>query len=330
VTELCDVCVRATRVTPWSRSRRKTISAAGLTAEGSVHAAGGGVYTILLSDGRTIDASLRGRLKQGSGRVVIGDRVTVAEAPDAWTVESVAKRTTELVRRGRGGRVPKVLAANLDRVFVVVAVRDPPANTDLIDRLLVLVESGGMRPTLVLNKVDLEGALEASRNIASQYEAIGYAVLGASAVSGAGLDVLSEELCRGTSALIGPSGVGKSTLLNALDPDLGLRTGELSRKGGTGRHTTVSSRLIGLSCGGFVADTPGFSDVALWGVEPEEVGRCFPEFTEYTPTCRFRTCTHVHEPDCGVRTALDEGRIQASRYDSYLKLRSEAVEAGER
>jgi ribosome biogenesis GTPase len=322
--------VRATRATPWSRSRRKLISAIGLTAEGSVQATGGGVYTILLSDGRTIDASLRGRLKRGKGRVVIGDQVTVAEAPDSWTVESVAERTTELVRRGKGGRVPKLLAANLDRVFVVVAVRDPPANADLIDRLLVLVASSGMHPTLVLNKVDLEGAREASQELATKYEAIGYTALCVSAVSREGLAELHEELCRGTSALIGPSGVGKSTLLNALDPELGLRTGELSRKGGTGRHTTVSSRLIGLSCGGFVADTPGFSDVALWGVEPTEVGRCFPEFVEPAETCRFRMCTHVHEPDCGVREALDEGNILRSRYDSYLKLRTEADEAAER
>jgi ribosome biogenesis GTPase len=298
--------------------------------DGSVHAAGGGVYTVLLDDGRTIDASIRGRLKQGAGRVVIGDRVTVAEAPDAWTIESVAERTTELVRLGRGGRVAKVLAANLDRVFVIVAVRDPPANTDLIDRLLVLVESSGMHPMLVLNKVDLEGAPEAARALTGIYEGIGYQTLNVSAKSGEGLDALGDELCRGTSAFIGPSGVGKSTLLNALDPKLELRTGELSRKGGTGRHTTVSSRLIGLSCGGLVADTPGFSDVALWGVQPDAVSRCFPEFEQDIEACRFRMCTHVHEPDCGVRAALDEGRILRSRYDSYLKLRAEAVEAGER
>ncbi|MDH3205874.1 MAG: ribosome small subunit-dependent GTPase A [Gemmatimonadota bacterium] len=269
-------------------------------------------------------------MKQGSGRVVIGDRVTVAEAPDAWTVEAVEDRVTELVRRGRGGRVPKVLAANLDRVFVVVSLRDPPANTDLIDRLLVLVESSGMRPMLVLNKVDLPGATEVARDLTELYEPIGYRALSCSAKSGEGLEELRKQLCRGVSALIGPSGVGKSTLLNALDPALGLRTGELSRKGGTGRHTTVSSRLIGLSCGGFVADTPGFSDVALWGVAPDAIGPCFPEFAEYSGSCKFRMCTHAHEPECGVQAALAEGHIPRTRYDSYLKLRAEAVESGER
>lgn len=284
----------------------------------------------MLDDGRRVEASLRGRLKQGSGRVVIGDRVSVApHDSDAWTIESVEERTSELVRRGRGGRVPKPLAANLDRVFVVVSLKQPPANTDLVDRLLVLVESSGMHPVLVLNKVDLEGAADVAEELAGLYGGLGYETLRVSARSGAGLEALEAELCRGTSALMGPSGVGKSTLLNAIDPSLGLRTGELSGKGGTGRHTTVSSRLIELGCGGLVADTPGFSDVALWGVAPEDVAGCFPEF-EGAETCRFRMCTHVEEPDCGVREAVDEGRIPRSRYASYRTLREEAVEASER
>ena len=261
--------------------------------------------------------------------MVIGDRVTVEKAGEAWTIESVAERRTQLVRRGRGARTPKPLAANLDRVFVVVAVREPAANTDLIDRMLVLVESSGMHPVLVLNKLDVAGAREAAAELAKLYEGIGYETLAVSARSGEGLDVLREALCRGTSAFIGPSGVGKSTLLNALDPSLGLRTGELSGKGGGGRHTTVSSRLIGLSCGGWVADTPGFSDVAIWGVEASDVAGCFPEFRGLAESCRFRMCTHTKEPDCEVLEAVGDGRIPRSRYESYLKLRAEAVEANE-
>ena len=261
---------------------------------------------------------------------MIGDRVTVADASDTWVIETVADRSTELVRRGRGGRAAKVLAANLDRVFVVVSVLEPPANVDLIDRLLALVESGGMHPELVLNKLDLEGAHSAAAELAGLYGDLGYETLSVSAQSGEGLEALGEELCGGMSALIGPSGVGKSSLLNALDPSLGLRTGELSGKGGRGRHTTVSSRLIGLACGGFVADTPGFSDVSLWGVAPEELARCFPEFRAEASLCRFRSCTHVQEPDCGVREAVAEGRVPRSRYESYLKLRAEAVEASAR
>lgn len=260
---------------------------------------------------------------------MIGDRVAVAEVGDSWTIESVEPRTTTLVRRGRGGRSPKVLAANLDRVFVVVSLSDPPATTELVDRLLVLVESSGMHPTLVLNKLDLNGGREVAAGLSGSYERVGYDVLAVSARSGEGLESLREELCRGTSALIGPSGVGKSSLLNALDPALALRTGELSGKTGTGRHTTSSSRLIELTCGGRVADTPGFGDVGLWSVAAADLAGCFPELAE-ADSCRFRGCAHMEEPDCVVRSAVEAGRILESRYRSYRKLYAEAVAAAER
>ena len=288
------------------------------------------MYAVVLDDGRTVEASLRGRLKQSGSPVVIGDRVVVLPEEAAWTIESVEDRSSELVRRGRAGRAPKVLAANLDSVFAVVALVDPPATTETIDRLLVLIEASGIRPLLVLNKADAEGARAAAERLVPLYEDIGYRTFVVSARSEAGLGALGEKLCEGKSALIGPSGVGKSSILNALDPGLHLRTGELSGKLGTGRHTTVSSRLIELACGGAVADTPGFGEVALWGVAPGEVAACFPEFAEPSGECRFRNCTHVHEPDCGVQGALSEGRIHESRYRSFRKLRDEAVEAAER
>ena len=149
-----------------------------------------------------------------------------------------------------------------------------------------------------------------------------------SAKSGEGHEPLRAELCSGTSALIGPSGVGKSSLLNALDPGLALRTGELSAKTRTGRHTTVSSRLLELGCGGLVADTPGFGDVAIWGVAAEELAGCFPELSRAEP-CRFRGCAHMQEPDCGVREAVEAGRIPEARYRSYRKLYEEAAERTE-
>jgi ribosome biogenesis GTPase len=259
--------------------------------------------------------------------VVIGDRISVADDEGVLTIESVEPRTNALVRMGRGGRAPKVLAANLDRVFAVVALVDPPVSTEMIDRLLVLIEASGIHPVLVLNKADVAGAQDVADHLAPLYEDAGYRTVRSSAKSGEGLSALRAEMRLGTSALIGPSGVGKSSLLNALDPALDLRTGELSGKTGTGRHTTVSSRLLSMAGGGYVADTPGFGDIGLWGVAPEDVGRCFPELAAEVEQCRFRRCTHVHEPDCGVRAALDEGRIAESRYLSYCKLRAEAVEA---
>lgn len=271
---------------------------------------------------------MRGKLKQAPGQMVIGDRIELDQVGDAWMIESVAPRTNVLIRRGRGGRSQKVLAANLDTVFAVVSLAEPVATSELIDRLLVLVESSGMHAVLVANKLDIDSRDRAAA-LSESYGDIGYRVLPVSARTGEGLEALREELCRGTSAMIGPSGVGKSSLLNALDPGLALRTGELSVKTGTGMHTTVSSRLVPLGCGGWVADTPGFGDVALWGVAAAELAGCFPEFAE-TDACRFRGCTHDHEPDCGVIAAVGDGRIRESRYRSYLKLYAEAVEAEKR
>ena len=295
---------------------------------GVVHETAGGVYTVVLENGQRVDASIRGRLKQQQrtgSRVVIGDQVQVSVEGESATIESVDDRHTELVRRGRG-RTAKILAANLDRVFVVIALREPRGSTQLIDRMLVLVEASGMQPVLVLNKADLKASQSDAEVWAALYRSVGYRVLITSAPSAIGVSELHEELCSGISALIGPSGAGKSTLLNMVDPGLELRTGALSRKTGTGRHTTVGSRLITLECGGLVADTPGFGDVGLWSVDPETVESCFPEFAEMSRHCRFRGCTHLHEPGCAVREALEEGRIAASRYESYENLRREARE----
>lgn len=300
--------------------------------QGTVHEMGGGVYAVELDDGSRVEASLRGRLKkeQRTGsRVVIGDRVRLERQGEAWTIEEVEPRCTELVRRGRGGRKAKILAANLDTIFVTVALAEPAAGVQLIDRLLVLVESSGMRPLLVLNKVDLEGARASADRLRPLYGSVGYQVLVCSAETGEGLTELEERVCSGVSAFIGPSGAGKSSLLNVIDPELDLRTGGLSKKTGTGRHTTVSSRLLPLACGGLVADTPGFGDVGLWSVEPEAVADCFPELAELAESCRFRGCTHRSEPACAVREAVEEGGIPSSRYESYRTLYEEAEAARE-
>jgi ribosome biogenesis GTPase len=311
-----------------TRETGRAVAGGVVDVSGTVLESGGGVYVVELDSGERVEASLRGRLKQearSGSRVVIGDRVRVTRTGDAWTVEALEPRRTELVRRGRGGRTAKVLAANLDRVFVVVALRAPKASRQLIDRLLVLVESSGMHPILILNKAELEGAAESAAELREVYEPIGYEVVVSSVVTGEGLDQLSALLCAGSSAVIGPSGVGKSSLLNAVEPDLVLRTGALSRKTGTGRHTTVGSRLIVLDCGGRVADTPGFGDVGLWSVAPEGVSGCFPEMASLAEDCRFRGCTHLKEPDCGVRAALEDGRLDPVRYESYRVLREEAA-----
>ena len=293
-----------------------------------VRRVGGGVYTVALESGDILETSLRGRLKlekREGDQVVIGDRVRV-EVIDEGTqvIEEVFPRETAITSSRFGGRTIKVLVANADRLLVVMAATQPKPRRDLIDRLLVVGESGGVTPVIVLNKMDLDGAAEVAGELEAVYLPLRYDVLRVSAVSGEGMDRLSEQLCKGIAALAGPSGVGKSSLVNTLEPEHALRTGELSSKHGTGRHTTVSSSLILLRCGGLVADTPGFSDVGVWGVLSEELDRCFPELRALSPSCRFRECSHLHEPDCAVRQRLDDGTIDPGRFESYRTLYEES------
>jgi ribosome biogenesis GTPase len=284
---------------------------------------------VRLEDGRTVHAVLRGRVKRQSrvgDRVVIGDRVEVERVEGSgedgeWAIEAVLPRASVITRQGHSERRPKVIAANLDRMFAVVAARDPEPRLAQLDRLLVIAEANGIPATVVVNKVDLSSTAEPLERMRTLYEDVGYPVLAVSAESGRGLEELREALSHGTSALIGASGVGKSSLLNALAPSLDLRVGELSRRVRRGRHTTVRSRLLELPFGGLVADTPGFGDVGVWGVPADEVEDCFPEIRALRDECRFRGCAHVKEPGCAVLEAVQSGAIARSRWESYRALR---------
>ncbi len=312
----------------------------------TVYGSRGGVYRVCLDSGELLEASLRGRLKQEArtgDRVVIGDSVDVVTGSEgAVTIEAVGTRRSEIIRKGPGGRRPKVLAANVDQLVVVAAAARPEPRQFLLDRLLVIGEANHLDLALVMNKTDLipedteeystpgDGKPEKGlgfRGLVRLYRNIGYQVLETSAVTGEGLDALRNLLCSGTSALVGASGVGKSSLLNTIEPGLGLRIGELSHKKGHGRHTTVSSRLIPLECGGLVADTPGFSDAGVWGVEQRELEECFPDFHPFREECQFRGCTHLHEPNCGVQAALGRDEIEVGRFESYRGLVQEAVDS---
>ena len=293
---------------------------------GLVLQARGGRYAVETDEG-TYDAVLRGRLKQQDrlgDRVVVGDRVRIVrEAPpgEGWTIEEVEQRRSTLARRAPG-RAPraKVIAANLDRVVIVFSVTRPDPHLRMLDRFLVLAESNELDPVIVANKVDLSGD-DAAERIFGPYRRIGYPVIFTSAQSDAGLSELRDELCNGTSVLTGPSGVGKSSLLNRIQPGLGRRVGEVSERLQKGRHTTVTAELIRLDCGGYVADTPGLRELGLWGIEPEELELCFPEFTAHRGRCRYgNSCLHTHEPGCAVRDAVERGEVLASRYDSYRRM----------
>ncbi len=285
----------------------------------------GGVYRVLPDGGDVaLEAFLRGRLKQEvrtGERLVAGDRVRLASTGDGgWIVEEVEPRRSELVRAGLRGRKAKVVAANVDLAVIVTSLVRPPLSPEHVDRFLVLAGISGLDRLVVANKLDLPEADREAARLEDHLRASGVPVLRTCALSGEGVEALGGRIRGRTSVLMGPSGVGKSSLLNTLFPGLELRTGEVGRKTGGGRHTTVGARLVPLPGGGSVVDTPGFSDVAAWSPEPGEVAWTFPEFAERAGECRFRGCTHLHEPGCAVREAVEAGEIPRPRFESYRKL----------
>ena len=298
------------------------------TSPGIILRAQGGVYQVETPAG-VHEAVLRGRVKQEArlgDRVVVGDRVLVAPPAegtgDRWTVERVEERQSTLVRRapGKGNRA-KVIAANIDQVVVVFAAANPSPHLRMLDRFLVLCESTGLEAVVVANKVDLAGGEAAARETFGVYERIGYEVLYTSVALASGVDRLRERLHGRISALTGPSGVGKSSLLNTIEPGLALRVASVSEAVNKGRHTTVTAELIPLGEGSYVADTPGLRELGLWEVPKEDLPHCFPEFEPYLGSCRYgSSCSHSHEPACAVRDAVDEGEIAGERYTSYLRM----------
>lgn len=309
--------------------------------EGLVIKSQSGFYSILTAEGKQITARLRGRLKkvwQDSTIVAVGDRVRW-DTPhqNTYVIEEVLPRQRALSRlkplsSGRGSRrwdrngylreKEQVLIANPDQVIFVLSCAEPAPRLRMLDRLLVGAERQSIPVLICANKVDLV-SLEKAQRYFTIYAQIGYAVLYTSALTGQNISTLRAHLAQKISALVGPSGVGKSSLLNALQPGLGLQVKAVSQATGKGRHTTTVSELIPLAVGGWVADTPGIRALALFDMEPEEIEAYFPDIAPYVPDCNFSDCSHTVEPGCAILAALARGEIDQHRYESYVRLHQE-------
>lgn len=289
-----------------------------------------GTYHVEGEGEEVLECSLRGRVKRKVGKQVsVGDLVRVERLEDgSCRIADLLPRHSALSRLGVARRREQVIVANVDQVVSVTAIASPSPDFSMIDRLLTLAELNELDGLLVLNKADLgpsDGAMPLPPEFGPYREA-GYDVLVTSAKRNWGLEELRERLTDRISVFSGPSGVGKSSLLNSLMPGLDLRVGEVGRRKGRGRHTTVAAALYPFRGGGYVADTPGLQYLALWEVSARALRHSFPEFRGPAEGCRFADCVHRAEPGCAVRDAVEAGDIAAGRYDSYRALLREAEE----
>ena len=294
----------------------------------------GGVWRTLDEKGETREVSMRGRLKQvgkGSGdeplKLAVGDEVIieVAERGEAWAIAEILPRRSRLARRAPGTEYrERVVVANVDQVVIVFAAAEPEPHPRMLDRFLVIAASNDIPTLVVINKIDLVSAADVHARFAA-YERAGYPLHLTSTRTGAGLAALAAALHGRVTAISGPSGACKSSLLNAIYPGFNLRVGEISRSVNKGRHTTVGASMHPLPGpdGGFVVDTPGLREVGIWELDPRELARCFIEFRPHIDRCRFGDCLHRAEPGCAVRDAVAAGEVSADRYDSYLRLLEE-------
>ena len=294
------------------------------TLQGLIIKAQSGFFTVETGRGLIV-CQLRGKFKKGRSEgdiAAIGDRVQIIILPDgSGMIEEIEERARAIVRLDPRpqGEYQQILLANPDQAVFVFASAHPNPRLKMLDRYLVIAEKQKVPAWIVANKIDL---VDDPKKLFGMYEDIGYRVLYTSTKLQVGLNELKELLTGRVSALAGPSGVGKSSLLNAIQPGLGLAVNEISTAMNKGRHTTVTRQLFPVEGGGYVADTPGWKSLALWDTEPEELDAYFPELRELVQHCQFSDCTHIHEPGCAVLVALREGKIYRERYESYLRLRS--------
>src|SRR5438128_495814 len=279
----------------------------------------------LFRDGAEIECVVPSEMaRRQRSTLAVGDRV-IAEPVDGnlWRLVSILPRRTVLSRPDPlNPRIERLIAANIDVAVNVVSIKAPPLRPRLIDRFLIAIQRGGAQSAICLNKIDLVENRQLPE--LRPYEELGIPIIVCSTRTGEGLDKLRSLIEAKTSALVGHSGVGKSSILNALDARLQLATADVQTKRGTGRHPTSASTLFDLGNETYVIDTPGIREFGLWDITPESLRQAFPEFEEAAEWCRFNDCTHLHEPDCEVKKRVERGEISPARYDAYLRLATES------
>lgn len=307
--------------------------------EGTVTRSTGSWYEVRVGD-RVIPSRVRGKFRltrqDVTNPVAVGDRVTlrINDEDDTGFITDIHERTNKLSRRAAGHRPGEehVMVANVDRVWIMQSVKRPRFNPAFIDRLLVAAAVNDLPAGLIINKMDLMRDEEQPdvMDLHLRYDDLGYPILPTSAVQGTGLERVREALQDQTSVITGPSGTGKSSLLNAIEPGLDVETGEVSDSTRKGTHTTTHAELHALSFGGYVVDTPGIREFGLRDVHPKDLAHFLPDLAPYVNTCKFPDCTHDHEPGCAIKDAVEQGHVHPARYESYLHILQSLQDAEER
>lgn len=296
--------------------------------KGQIIKSTGSWYTVSGPSGDTIQCRLPGRFRLAGSNltnpVAVGDFVSFSLNEDGTgLIENIHPRKNHIIRKATHGKTGShILASNIDLAFVVQAVKQPRLNTGFIDRFLVSCESFHIKPAIIINKTDLASKknMAGLQDLKVLYEGLGYPVVFTCIHDEDSLTELTDMLKGNTSVFIGPSGAGKTSLLNAIDASYNLKVGAVSGYSGKGKHTTTFAQMVELNIGAKLIDTPGIREFGLTDTEPWELSLYFPEMLEPRKQCRFNNCTHLHEPDCGVYEAFEQGRIDAGRYNSYINI----------